>query len=219
MPGDEEDDGNGAGAPPLTRDDVVSIVRDAFKAFKPENSFDQEAFKKSLLDDLKAASTEDTEDTQTTKTPSKGQDPAYQGLKDQLEALKAQNAAAEAKLRADTLKSTVQSALIAGKAAPERVDVALAYLVSNELVTYSDEGQLVYAGTDEWGQPSHKPVEKGVEEFLASDTGKMFLPARPVQGTGAGPGDPYGVVGGRTLDPENATRAALSQLMSARFTE
>jgi len=211
--GQEEEGGEAENTPtPITEDRVVELIREAVSGIKvPEVNLDEVVAK--VSEAVKPKVQEDP----PKKKPE--EDPRFLELQGKLEEMERKARASEEAARQERLVGTVKQALLDGRAAPERVSVAVNHLVSSGSVKYDEDGRLVYVGTNSYGQEVHKPVSEGVSEFLSTDTGKMFLPPRSVKGTGSGAGQGDGVGGGGTANPEAITRSALSRLMTASFTD
>lgn len=204
---DPAEDPNETPTQGLTEERVVELIREAMGGFKQPAELDLTKIVEQVKAQIK------TEPAPADPKPP-GVDPQVAELREQLESLQAERKEAQEAARRERVQNQVQRSLINAKAAPERVGVAMSYLLSNGQVAHQDDGSIVFVGQDKYGQTVHKPLDKGIEEFLSSDTGKMFLPPRPVQGSGSGGGNPFGVSGGRDTNPEALAKSALSRFLS-----
>jgi len=89
-----------------------------------------------------------------------------------------------------------------------RAAMALIY-IADQRVARDDEGKIVFK-IKKPGYEEHLTLEEGVEEWLKTDEGKEFLPARPAGGAGAGPAKPQlnGKGGGKMTQSEAKTKLA-----------
>jgi hypothetical protein len=143
----------------------------------------------------KPADTDTDTDTDTDDEPVKGKskgktDPK---LTAQIAALQKQVAdettkreAAEQKSREERVLNSARSALTKAGVPPERVKAAIAVLHNAEgRLRLAEDGKpgLHFQRT---GYDEVVEIEKGLDEWLKTDDGKVFLPPRGVEGTGDG---------------------------------
>ena len=102
-------------------------------------------------------------------------------------AMEANTASAEAeknKARAQTERTKLTDALRKGGVDDSRIGGAVAELyLDKKLIKRDEKDAVCIEFTREWGDEL-VPVEKGIEEFLKSDEGKVYLP--PVDAGGSG---------------------------------
>ncbi len=148
------------------KDTIKAQVDTAVKAAVPEPKDDPKDKSKGKADDKVAAQLE--------------------AMQTQLEEERTAREKAEAARRTDRLHSTAQAALVASDVPGDRVKAAMALLQTEGLLEVAEDGSPVMKGKDKFGAEALIPVKDGIDDWLKTDEGKLFLPPTDAQGTGDG---------------------------------
>lgn len=114
-------------------------------------------------------------------------------LRQRLEATEKARADEAAARKVDAVHVSVREALQKAGVPADRVGVAMAVLKEQGVIDTEKGG---WKGKDRLGMDAVLGLDEGAASWLKSDTGKLFLPPSPAQGTGGGPGFGAGPAGG-----------------------
>lgn len=194
---------------------VTNVVKEAFGSLKlPEApQIDMAALAAEVAKIVKPEPGEKGENVET-----KGENEQVLAMRRKLEEMERKNAESERKARMQARDAAIRDALVAHGADAGRIDVARNHLVASGAVIERDDGSWVMSGTDRFDQPTEVTVADGVKDFLGSDTGKMFLPPKPVDGTGSRVPSPGNVHGSGDLTPKQVAGIAVDRLLGGDFT-
>lgn len=116
-------------------------------------------------------------------------------LKQQIAAMEAKLADSEAKRAAaersaleDRAYGSVRESLAKAGIPADRIPLAMAFVKSEGLVKFAEDGSFGFEKVDQWGNKAKVDPTAWAGEFVKTDTGKALLPAAPTQGAGGQPG-------------------------------
>lgn len=138
--------------------------------------------------------TEDEPTAKPPKKPAKGADsPEAKAYAARLKAVERQLAEANriaaeqrAQAAADARLNQIRDALAKKGVPADRLHPALAVVQSSGLVKVREDGSMFTNAKDKYGVEVESDIETGIGQWLAGDTGKLFVP--PVQANGNGGG-------------------------------
>lgn len=112
----------------------------------------------------------------------------------QINALKAELTASQEKAKAaeraameDRAYGSVREALAKAGVPADRVPLAMAFVKTEGLVKFAEDGTFGFEKIDQWGGKIKQDPAAWAGEFIKTDTGKALLPAAPTAGTGDRP--------------------------------
>lgn len=116
-------------------------------------------------------------------------------LKQQIAAMEAKLADSEAKRAAaersaleDRAYGSVRESLAKAGVPADRIQLAMAFVKSEGLVKFAEDGSFGFEKVDQWGNKAKIDPAAWASDFVKTDTGKALLPAAQTQGAGGQPG-------------------------------
>ncbi len=202
---------------PLTEDRVTeivtSVVKEALQTLQPPKTpeIDVAAIAAEVAKLVKPEpeKTGDTKDTAESEQ--------VLAMRRKLEEMEQRSQEAEQKARIQARNEAIRQALTAQGVDAARMDVALNHLTASGAIVEQDDGSWAMNGVDRFDQPTRVTIADGVKDFIGSDTGKMFLPPKPVKGTGSRAGNPESVHGSGDLTPHDVANIAMNRLLGGDF--
>jgi hypothetical protein len=112
-------------------------------------------------------------------------------------------------------RTKLKDALVAKGVDPTRARAAVAVLhTEDKRIRRDKDGSIVFEFQRD-GYRDQKSLKEGVDEWLSTDEGKHYAPARTPGGSGAQPGQASAQRNGRKLSKEEQKRQAKRELMQA----
>lgn len=119
--------------------------------------------------------------------------------------------AAERAALEDRAHGAVRDALVKAGIPAERVPLALAFVKSEGLIKFADDGTFGFDKVDQWGGKVKQDPAAWAGEFVKTDTGKALLPAAPTQGSGGqGRTTAPPTINGTTIDWDALARSPVA---------
>jgi len=172
----------------FSKDEVIKLVNAAVSSHikRHTKQFDEMVDEK--LSWLVESTSSKTEETQKNASEADKQlrqmQAQYQKVMKDLQAKEQQIADEQASKRDMNARNGLRDALASAGVPADRIRHAEAYLYdSQKRVRISESGDPVFVSS-EGGYDLETAITEGVESFLKSDEGKMYLPAREVAGSG-----------------------------------
>jgi len=212
---------------PEQKAEVEKLVADAVK-----NTFTGDAFKGALSAALapaiegatkplaeKLATLEAGAKKPETQPEKKGEDGKLSPeVQQRIAAMEAKLADAESKAKAaersaleDRAHGAVRDALVKAGVPADRVPLALAFVKSEGLIKFADDGTFGFDKVDQWGGKVKQDPAAWAGEFVKTDTGKALLPAAPTQGAGSqGRTTAPPTINGTTIDWDALARSPVA---------
>lgn len=216
---------------PEQKAEVEKLVADAVK-----NTFTGDAFKGALsaalapaiegatkpltdkITALETAATKKPADPPPGKKEGEGAPGIPPELKQQIAAMEAKLADAESKAKAaersaleDRAHGAVRDALVKAGVPADRVSLALAFVKSEGLIKFAEDGTFGFDKVDQWGGKVKQDPAAWAGEFVKTDTGKALLPAAPTQGAGSqGRTTAPPTINGTTIDWDALARSPVA---------
>lgn len=106
----------------------------------------------------------------------------------QLKDAEAKRAAAERSALEDRAYGSVRESLAKAGVPADRIPLAMAFVKSEGLVKFAEDGSFGFEKVDQWGNKAKVDPAAWATDFVKTDTGKALLPAAPTQGAGGQPG-------------------------------
>jgi hypothetical protein len=119
--------------------------------------------------------------------------------------------AAERAALEDRAHGAVRDALAKAGVPADRIPLALAFVKSEGLIKFADDGTFGFDKVDQWGGKVKQDPAAWAGEFVKTDTGKQLLPAAPTQGAGSqGRTTAPPTINGTTIDWDALARSPVA---------
>lgn len=129
----------------------------------------------------------------------------------QLKDAEAKRAAAERSALEDRAYGSVREALAKSGVPADRIQLAMAFVKSEGLVKFGDDGSFGFEKVDQWGNKAKIDPAAWAGEFVKTDTGKALLPASQTQGAGSHGGPtPPPMTSGNKVDWSNLAAGGIN---------
>ena len=187
------------------RDSIASAVGAAMEGFKPAADPTPTPEPTPTPD----SSTPDPRDIELAKMKTE-----QEKMRREMEAQKDSAAAEKKKSRDQVERSKLSDALRLGGVDDARLPGAVAHLyLDAKRVKRNEDDAVCFSFKREWGEEL-VPVEAGIEEFLKTDSGKVYLPPVEAEGSGNKGGRPP-----RRKPGEKVTRGELMTKLGSQLME
>lgn len=119
--------------------------------------------------------------------------------------------AAERAALEDRAHGAVRDALAKAGVPADRIPLALAFVKSEGLIKFAEDGTFGFDKVDQWGGKVKQDPAAWAGEFVKTDTGKALLPAAPTQGAGGqGRATAPPTINGTTIDWDALARSPVA---------